>query len=270
MANDGDQEPNAELVTGEDVRTGVAWVGSKLREVTFTVIEGKAIVEGCVVLGDVETIKQLTEEAKAFDGDVEAYGVTITGPQFVWPSATVPYTIQAGLPATERVTGAIAHWEAKTSIRFVKRTPQNQTLYRDYVTFRKVTTGCGSQVGRQGGQQFIDIADNCSLGNVIHEIGHAVGLWHEQSREDRNSHVTLDLDTVPVSKQHNFDQHIYDGDDQGTYDFASIMHYPPTAFSTNNSVTIKPKDPNAPGVSQMGQRSALSAGDIAAVKAIYG
>lgn len=270
MANDDGHEPNAELVTGDDVRTGVAWIGRKLRDVAFTVVEGKAIVEGCVVLGDIDEIEKLTEKARTFADGVEAFGVTITGPQFVWPAAKVPYTLQAGLPANERVTKAIAHWEDKTPIRFVKRTPQNQTLYRDYVTFRRVTVGCGSQVGRQGGQQFIDIADDCSLGNVIHEIGHAVGLWHEQSREDRNDHVTLDLGTVPANKRHNFDQHIYDGDDQAAYDFASIMHYPPTAFSTNNSVTIRPKNSSAPGVAQMGQRSALSAGDIAAIEAIYG
>jgi hypothetical protein len=43
------------------------------------------------------------------------------------------------------------------------------------------------------------------------------------------------------------------------------MHYPRTAFSKNNLETITPTDPNA----QIGQRTGLSAGDIAAVKIMY-
>ena len=40
-------------------------------------------------------------------------GVVITGAQFRWPNCTVPYEIDAGLPNQQRVTDAIAHWEAQ-------------------------------------------------------------------------------------------------------------------------------------------------------------
>ena len=30
---------------------------------------------------------------------------------------------------------------------------------------------------------------------------------------------------IEAGKEHNFDQHITDGDDVGPYDFGSIMHY---------------------------------------------
>ena len=40
--------------------------------------------------------------------------------------------------------------------------------------------------------------------------------------------------------EHNFDQHISDGDDVGTYDYGSIMHYPRDAFSIDGSDTITP------------------------------
>ena len=71
-------------------------------------------------------------------------------------------------------------------------------------------------------------SDGCSMGSVIHEIGHAVGLWHEQSREDRDAFIDINWDNIIEEYKHNFEQHITDGDDIGTYDYCSIMHYPET------------------------------------------
>jgi hypothetical protein len=67
--------------------------------------------------------------------------------------------------------------------------------------------GCSSWVGQQGGPQDITLGPNCSTGNAIHEIGHAVGLWHEQSREDRDGFVEVVWANIDASMQHNFTQH---------------------------------------------------------------
>ena len=64
--------------------------------------------------------------------------------------------------------------------------------------------------------------------------------------------------------EHNFDQHITDGDDIGPYDYDSIMHYPVWAFSKNGQNTIEAKNG-----AEIGKRDELSGGDIDAVKAIY-
>lgn len=51
------------------------------------------------------------------------------------------------------------------------------------------------------------------------------------------------------------------------YDYDSITHYPPTAFSKNGSETIVSKEPG--GEQAMGQRDHLSEGDVKRLKIMY-
>lgn len=236
------------------------------KSVTYYDVDGIAIVEGDIALGTVEEVRTRTEQARevlAAGPDV-AFGVGITGSQFRWPNCQIPYDIDSALPNQQRVTDAIAHWEAHTAFRFVLRTPANASQFPNWVHFTDAG-GCWSQVGMQGGQQTISLGAGCSAGNAIHEIGHTVGLWHEQSREDRDLFVTIHWEHIQDGMAAQFNQHITDGDDLGAYDYGSIMHYPRNAFSRDGQDTITPTDPNA----QIGQRTALSAGDIAAVQTMY-
>jgi hypothetical protein len=223
--------------------------GRVQKQVTVAEVDGHLIFEGDILLS--------SAAGTVFEG------VGITGAQYRWPNKLVPYQIDPNLPNKERVTKAIEHWEKKTQIRFVERTMANASQYTDFVQVED-QGGCFSSVGRQGGKQVVSLGSGCTTGNAIHEIGHTVGLWHEQSRGDRDKFVKVHMENVVAGLGHNFDQHIKDGTDLGNYDYGSIMHYPRDAFSKNSQDTLVPL-----GGQTIGQRDGLSDSDIAAVASLY-
>ncbi|RAJ08789.1 carbohydrate binding protein [Chitinophaga skermanii] len=178
-----------------------------------------------------------------------------------WPGAVVYYTINSAISATKRTTilNAIAYWESNTIVRFTPRTTE-----ANYVEFMN-STGCSATIGMVGGRQTVNLADNCTYGNTIHEIGHTMGLLHEQTRADRDAYVVINYANIESGKEHNFNKYS-SGFDNGAFDFGSIMLYGSYTFSANNLATITKLD----GSTFTGQRTGLSAGDKATITAMYG
>jgi hypothetical protein len=216
-------------------------------KVNFSEIDQLAFFEGDIVLGSAKDVRESNTPVPL--------GIGIVGEEFRWPNGIVPYVTVEVVRST--VEAAIAHWQSKTPFKFITRTNEP-----DYLSFEKLT-GCWSRIGRRGGKQTISVGTGCGIGAAIHEIGHSLGLWHEQSRSDRDDFIQIVWDNILETHKHNFDKHVLDGEDLGEYDFGSIMHYPAKAFSKNGQATILANG------KPIGQRDGLSTGDVAAIKIMY-
>ncbi|KAG7165510.1 Blastula protease 10-like 6, partial [Homarus americanus] len=122
-----------------------------------------------------------------------------------------------------KIEEAINSWMEHTCIKFEETTDEDQPHLR-FIN----GTGCWSYIGElwnRNGQE-VSIGTGCeNFGTIVHELGHSLGFFHEQSRPDRDTYVTILLDNVITGKEHNFQIQSTALDYGVPYDYTSIMHY---------------------------------------------
>ncbi|HEX8694147.1 MAG TPA: M12 family metallopeptidase [Longimicrobium sp.] len=234
--------------------------GKPLR-ITYEVRDGLAVWQGDIVLGPAGSVASSPGAVPGPRRGVSIEGFNSGGQLYRWPGGVVPYVIDPSLPNPARVLQAIAQIEASTvGIRFVPRGGE-----ADYVRVIP-SDGCASYVGRIGGAQTVWLADGCGTGSTVHELSHALGMWHEQSRCDRDQFVEILWGNIDPERQHNFYNYCDGASDVSTYAEGSIMHYGPYSFSINGQPTIRSRR----GLdAQMGQRSGLGSTDVFTLRAMY-
>lgn len=207
---------------------------------------------------------------KLYQGLVVAYGDQLLGqpttPDFpeegfidapkvnYWPKAEVPYSIDPKLTNPDRVERVIAYFNENTPIRFVPFSNQKDSLV---FTASEVPL-CLSYVGKIGGHQPVYLDDRCFDKEIIHELMHALGFVHEQSRPDRDRFIKIHWDRIEADKQSQFEiaptsmTSIYKN---RPFDYQSVMIYDPADFAkvrgdfTMESLTENKIEPTANGLS---------------------
>lgn len=194
----------------------------------------------------------------------------------LWTGGNVYYTFSSdGATAVSDIyqrafLDGAKEWETFANVHFIPRTTQ-----ANYFTVRFINSLSGGQsaVGMVGGQQFLDIGPNAWNRNTIcHELGHTLGLIHEQSRSDRDSYVNILTGNIIPGTEGNFVK-LSNSLNQGPYDFLSVMHYARNAFSIDPALdTIEPLPAYQQYLNIFGQRldTVLSVADRAGMAAIYG
>jgi hypothetical protein len=239
-----------------EIRMGVY----RSRKVTYAVINGRNVYEGDILLEKVEPFIDPSQ--------IKPYSITIAYPRYLWPKVgsvyQVPYIITSG---TANLNAAISGFNTTFTgfIQFVPRTSEP-----NYVNFNlsagDLSGVCFSHVGMTGGEQPVSGSVNCSTPGLQHEMGHTIGLWHEQSRSDRDTYVNVMYTHIIKSTRPNFDQLQDNAQDVGLYDFSSLMHYFPFAFSRDGDPTIE----SIPAGIPLSNVTGYTAGDMDGIRRLYG
>ena len=232
----------------------------------YAVIDGMAVHGGDMILGEAS---EFGPPAGSGDDDIQ-HGVITKNLATRWPDGVVPWRFKWGgfneIPKRQaQLKEAMDAIEEVSGVRFVPRTNEEK--------FISVVSGgsCSSVIGMSGGEQILTLHDSAHAScwnhkTIVHEFLHALGVYHEQARGDRDQYVTIHEDMIAKGYAHNFWRRSSSTIMVGAYDFDSVMHYGPTAFSKDPYVpTITTNPPGLP----IGRAWQLSAGDIKTLQEMY-
>eukprot|EP00794_Sanderia_malayensis_P013852 gene13852-15300_t len=144
----------------------------------------------------------------------------------LWVNRIVPYEITEDLiDHAADIKAALDDISQVSCIKFVEHKDE-----KHWIKFVE-KLGCWSFVGRlffSPGPQELSLGPGCiEVDTITHEVMHALGFMHEQSRPDRDQYVTIYWENIKEGFEDNFGKQSGDKIDTQNvqYDYDSIMHY---------------------------------------------
>jgi hypothetical protein len=136
---------------------------------------------------------------------------------------------------------AMSEWEAAAGVKFLHRAqPMKDTLTI------KAGLATRASMGYRPNGSFVSIKDGASLGDLLHEFGHVLGLIHEHQRPDRDGYIRISPHVEDITKKCVMSAVCYSLIMSypkmpnhkmlaSIYDPCSIMHYGPSELSAQDS-----------------------------------
>jgi Astacin (Peptidase family M12A)/FG-GAP repeat len=160
-----------------------------------------------------------------------------------WPGDIVPFCITdiadntLGLTSAEQtqLLGYLKELERITPLDFQQFSCTAKSKPSRYVNYIHWNTTPNQTIPGQGHAGWtIDLEYNFWQGDVYHETGHALGMMHEQQRQDRQSYVNYySICVNPSNESGNFTQST--STYLTPYDIDSIMQYRSTSFDIEDA-----------------------------------
>jgi Astacin (Peptidase family M12A)/Divergent InlB B-repeat domain len=203
----------------------------------------------------------------------------------LWPKvngvATVYYIIDAASDpnATSKIQTAISQFNSDFPglIQWVKWTSSGGPNYVDINLSASNTTGqCEALEGYEAKPaQPMDGSTSCTVGTILHEMGHIIGLWHEQSRSDHGTYINVHYSNSIKGSWSNFETPADNYQDLTSYyDYASLMEYPSFSFTSSGNPVIETIPAGMPLNSSEGVPvpavADYSGGDKEGIRRLYG
>lgn len=220
------------------------------QSITYIKKDGKNFFQGDIVLTD----EQLKDQPQ------QKGGASFSR----WPGGKIYYTVASNMGSinANKITTAVNEYNNKTNTQWIPRT--NQSNYVEFIFGSSSGSDGWAHIGYRGGKQTVSLDQYISVGSVIHEMGHTVGLYHEHTRKDRDQYVTILWNNIQDGQAYNFN--IYNsGTDIGPFNINSVMMYWPTSYSKNGQPTIK----RANNTNFTYNRTGFTAGDITTINTMY-